>query len=328
GRDTDPQRDPPLLQHGPTSELVMSAEDPFHEGEDRPAERRELELLRRPVKQARAELFFELGDGLGQRGLRDRTQFGRPSERAGLGQGPGITQLIEVHPTAPRPPTSQSVRRILGAPDQTRWRRCGEHRPEMLHHYEYTASRASIGQAGEGLLPVTGRAFPMSATALAPVDPVAGFQPTSHRRHQCIPIGYPGYSPKILPLSDYDPYGGNQVNPQTSGRNLSPSSRIGMRDYASPEVLESELLLTTSGENWPSVAPTGTGRRRLSRADWVEAATEELAAHGFPALAATSAAQRLGVPEKSFATHFESHDDLVEAVLQRWKALDTDELVE
>ncbi len=101
-----------------------------------------------------------------------------------------------------------------------------------------------------------------------------------------------------------------------------------MRDYASPEVLESELLLTTSGENWPSVAPTGTGRRRLSRADWVEAATEELAAHGFPALAATSAAQRLGVPEKSFATHFESHDDLVEAVLQRWKALDTDELVE
>jgi AcrR family transcriptional regulator len=67
--------------------------------------------------------------------------------------------------------------------------------------------------------------------------------------------------------------------------------------------------------------------RRLSRADWVDAATEVLAAHGLAAVAVEPIAERLGVTKGSFYSHFSSRDDLVEAVLERWKAQDTTQVL-
>ena len=69
------------------------------------------------------------------------------------------------------------------------------------------------------------------------------------------------------------------------------------------------------------------GRHRLSRADWVETATEVLAAHGLFAVAVERIAEQLGVTKGSFYAHFQTRDDLVAAVLERWKRVDTDEVL-
>jgi len=69
-------------------------------------------------------------------------------------------------------------------------------------------------------------------------------------------------------------------------------------------------------------------RARLARTGWVAAATDVLAGQGFSALTVPRIAERLRVPERTFSTHFESHDDLVAAVLERWKAIDTDEMLQ
>ena len=74
-------------------------------------------------------------------------------------------------------------------------------------------------------------------------------------------------------------------------------------------------------------APTREPRRRLTRDDWVEEATEVLASDGLAAVAVEPLAERLGVTKGSFYAHFANRDELVEAVLDRWKALDTDEVI-
>ena len=74
-------------------------------------------------------------------------------------------------------------------------------------------------------------------------------------------------------------------------------------------------------------AATGEQRRRLTRGDWVEEATEVLAAQGLSAVAVEPLAERLGVTKGSFYAHFANRDELVEAVLDRWKTLDTDEVI-
>lgn len=70
-----------------------------------------------------------------------------------------------------------------------------------------------------------------------------------------------------------------------------------------------------------------TERRRLTRVDWVEEATEALASRGLAAVAVEPLAERLGVTKGSFYAHFANRDELVGAVLERWKALDTDEVI-
>jgi AcrR family transcriptional regulator len=71
----------------------------------------------------------------------------------------------------------------------------------------------------------------------------------------------------------------------------------------------------------------GTGRHRLSREDWVETATEVLAAQGLYAVAVERIAEQLGVTKGSFYAHFQTRDDLVAAVLERWKTIDNDEVL-
>jgi len=74
-------------------------------------------------------------------------------------------------------------------------------------------------------------------------------------------------------------------------------------------------------------AGDAVGRRRLSRADWVEMATEVLASEGLPAVAVEPISERLGVTKGSFYAHFANRDELVGAVLERWKAVDTDQVL-
>lgn len=74
-------------------------------------------------------------------------------------------------------------------------------------------------------------------------------------------------------------------------------------------------------------AGDAAGRRRLSRVDWIEEATEVLATHGLAALAVEPIAERLGVTKGSFYSHFATRDELVEAVLERWRLLDTEQVI-
>jgi AcrR family transcriptional regulator len=59
----------------------------------------------------------------------------------------------------------------------------------------------------------------------------------------------------------------------------------------------------------------------------VEEATEVLAVHGLVAVAVEPISERLGVTKGSFYAHFSSRDELVAAVLQRWKELDTEQVI-
>lgn len=70
-----------------------------------------------------------------------------------------------------------------------------------------------------------------------------------------------------------------------------------------------------------------SGRRRLSRADWVEKATEVLASEGLSAVAVEPISEQLGVTKGSFYAHFANRDELVAAVLERWKVVDTEKVL-
>ena len=73
----------------------------------------------------------------------------------------------------------------------------------------------------------------------------------------------------------------------------------------------------------PSRQPGG----RLSRDDWVEAALEVIAADGLNAVAVEPIAARLGVTKGSFYAHFGARVDLITAALERWRTLDTTEVL-
>lgn len=68
-------------------------------------------------------------------------------------------------------------------------------------------------------------------------------------------------------------------------------------------------------------------RSRLSRADWVEGATAVLAEDGLFGVSIDRLATHLGVTKGSFYAHFESRDELIAAVLERFHSLDTDEVI-
>jgi AcrR family transcriptional regulator len=68
-------------------------------------------------------------------------------------------------------------------------------------------------------------------------------------------------------------------------------------------------------------------RSRLSKSDWVEGATTVLAADGLFGVSIDRLATHLGVTKGSFYAHFGTRDELIAAVLERCRALDTDEVI-
>ena len=68
-------------------------------------------------------------------------------------------------------------------------------------------------------------------------------------------------------------------------------------------------------------------RSRLSKADWVEGATAVLAEDGLFGVSIDRLATHLGVTKGSFYAHFDSRDELIAAVLERFHSLDTGEVI-
>jgi len=58
---------------------------------------------------------------------------------------------------------------------------------------------------------------------------------------------------------------------------------------------------------------------RLDQGDWVDCAQEVLAERGIDAVRVEVLAKRLGVTKGSFYWHFKDRDDLLAAMLQRWR---------
>lgn len=64
---------------------------------------------------------------------------------------------------------------------------------------------------------------------------------------------------------------------------------------------------------------TSVARTQLDRNDWIEAAIDILAQEGLSGMRVEVLAKRCGVTKGSFYWHFRDRQDLLEAVLQRWK---------
>lgn len=65
----------------------------------------------------------------------------------------------------------------------------------------------------------------------------------------------------------------------------------------------------------------------LGRDAWVEEALRALASGGLAAISVERLAVSLGVTKGSFYWHFESRDALVRAVLERWEAVGTEDVI-
>jgi len=62
-----------------------------------------------------------------------------------------------------------------------------------------------------------------------------------------------------------------------------------------------------------------SGRRRLTRDDWITAALAAIADGGLAAVGVEPLAARLGATKGSFYWHFENRDALLEAAIRRWE---------
>ena len=62
-----------------------------------------------------------------------------------------------------------------------------------------------------------------------------------------------------------------------------------------------------------------SGRRRLTRDDWITAALGAIADGGLAAVGVEPLAARLGATKGSFYWHFENRDALLEAAIRRWE---------
>ena len=67
---------------------------------------------------------------------------------------------------------------------------------------------------------------------------------------------------------------------------------------------------------------------RLGAADWIEVALQSLVSGGIEAVQITALARTLKVTRGSFYWHFETRDDLLAALIQEWRARNTDVIVE
>jgi len=66
-----------------------------------------------------------------------------------------------------------------------------------------------------------------------------------------------------------------------------------------------------------------TTRKRLTRDDWIQAATQRLLAQGVEAVRIESLAESMSVSRGSFYWHFKNHAELLEAILIRWRETQT-----
>lgn len=66
----------------------------------------------------------------------------------------------------------------------------------------------------------------------------------------------------------------------------------------------------------------------LQRSDWVRAGLSELAKAGPSAVNIVLLSERLGVTKGSFYWHFQSKDELLDAILDEWKVRATDRVIE
>ncbi|MEM9714489.1 MAG: helix-turn-helix domain-containing protein [Actinomycetota bacterium] len=66
--------------------------------------------------------------------------------------------------------------------------------------------------------------------------------------------------------------------------------------------------------------------RRLSAADWVDAALDRLADGGLPAVAVEPIAASLGVTKGSFYSHFSTRDELLVAAIESWRVLQLEQM--
>ena len=71
-----------------------------------------------------------------------------------------------------------------------------------------------------------------------------------------------------------------------------------------------------------------SGRQRLGRQDWVDAALRALTVGGLAGLSVERLATELGATKGSFYWHFKDRAALIEATLEEWERRDTDELIE
>jgi len=76
------------------------------------------------------------------------------------------------------------------------------------------------------------------------------------------------------------------------------------------------------------LAETQDRQSRLTRDAWIEAARTLLLGGGVDALEITVLARALGVTRGSFYWHFESRDDLLDALISRWRSRNTGVMVE
>lgn len=71
----------------------------------------------------------------------------------------------------------------------------------------------------------------------------------------------------------------------------------------------------------------GTDMARLSRDDWIDAAYARFSDDGIAAVAVEPVARALGATKGSFYWHFADRRALVDAVLDRWRDLETEQLI-
>ena len=72
----------------------------------------------------------------------------------------------------------------------------------------------------------------------------------------------------------------------------------------------------------------GRGAPSLTREKWADAALDALAAGGLGAVAVEPLARTLGVTKGSFYHHFASREALLQAALERWESLETDDVLQ
>src|SRR5215471_7370083 len=74
-------------------------------------------------------------------------------------------------------------------------------------------------------------------------------------------------------------------------------------------------------------AQKASGRRRLTRDDWITAALAAIADGGLAAVGIEPLAVRLGATKGSFYWHFENRDALLEAAIGRWEKETTTDVI-
>lgn len=88
--------------------------------------------------------------------------------------------------------------------------------------------------------------------------------------------------------------------------------------YTNP--IPRQISIPTRMEKKPSRKSAAPAREALDRAAWIAAALDIVAQDGIDGLRVESLAKKLGVTKGSFYWHFKDRRDLIDAVLDDWRA--------